>query len=89
MPAYQGQQSQRDKVNDTSTMVQTRQLNGGNNAGATRVTTPMQCGGGRGQHNKDNKVSATRATVPMQCWQWHQHNEGNNTIVTMTKMPAY
>jgi hypothetical protein len=56
MPAYQGQQRQHDNGNNTSAMLQTRQLDGENNAGATTVMTPMQ--------HEGNKVSAIRTTTP-------------------------
>jgi hypothetical protein len=58
MPAHQGQQCQRDKGNDTSAMAQTRQLNGGNNAGATMVMMPMQ--------HEGKEVSAIGTTMPAQ-----------------------
>ncbi len=44
-PVHLGQQCQPDKSNDTSATAQIRQLDGGNNAGATTVTTPMQSEG--------------------------------------------
>jgi hypothetical protein len=89
MPVLQGQQHQRDKGDDTSAMAHSCKLDGGNNAGETMVTMPMQCEGTEGQRNKDNNTGATRATMPVQCWQWHQCKEGNDIIMTMAKMPAH
>jgi hypothetical protein len=58
MPAHQGQQRQCDKDKDTSATAKTHLLDWGNIAGATTVTTHMQCEG--------KEVSAIRTTMPVQ-----------------------
>ncbi len=79
MPAYQGQQRQQDNGNDTSAMAQTCQLDGGNNAGATMVTTPMQCEG------KEN--SRIRTKIQVEQGQQIPCNVGNGTSAMRATMP--
>jgi hypothetical protein len=71
MSAHRGQQLQHDKGNDTSTMAQTRKLEGGNNANAMTVTTPMQ--------HEDKVVSAIWMTMPVQQGLQRPCNVGNGT----------
>ncbi len=84
MPAPWGQQQQRDKGKITNAMAQWGQQHWCNDADYARATW-----GQRGQRNKDNNANATRATMPVQCRQWHQRNDGNNTIMTMAKASAH
>jgi hypothetical protein len=78
MPAHQGQQHQRDKGNDTSATTQTRQLNGGNNAGAMTVTIPMQ--------REGKEVNKIRTTMLVQQGQQCPCNFGNGASATRPMM---
>jgi hypothetical protein len=81
MPAWQGQQHQRNGANTTAQLGQQHWCNDGDNAHAMWEQ--------RGQRNKDDNTGATKATMPVQCWWWHQRNKGSNVIVTMAKTPAH
>ncbi len=66
MPAWQGQQHQRNSASTPAQWGHQRQCNDDDNAHETW--------GQRGQHNKDDSTNATRATMPVQCWQYCQCN---------------
>jgi hypothetical protein len=105
MPVHQGQQCQHDKGNNTSTTVQTRQVDRGSNTGAMMVTMPMwheskevskirtttpEQQGQQHPCNLGDGASAMRVTTPL--WQWQRSlciNNSNDTIVSTAMTPAW
>jgi hypothetical protein len=79
--AWQGQRHQRNGTKTPGQLGQQHRCNDGDDA--------HEMWGQRGQRNKDNDAGAMRATTLMQSWQWCQHNEGNDAIMTTAKMPVH
>jgi hypothetical protein len=80
MSAYQGQQHQHYKGNNTSALAQTCQLNRGNNTGAMTVMTPMRC--------EREEVSAIWMTMPVQQGRQHPCNVGDGTSAIRATTPS-
>ncbi len=79
MPVHQGQQCQHDKGNNTSTTVQTRQVDRGSNTGAMMVTMPMW--------HESKEVSKIRTTTPEQQGQQHPCNLGDGASAMRVTTP--
>jgi hypothetical protein len=77
---HRRQQRQHDKGNNTSATAQTYHLDGGNNAGATTVMTPMQ--------HKGKEVSVIRTMTPEQQEQQCPYNVGNVASATRATTPS-